>query len=364
MSLELQNQLKLILKQRKNSPIILDGGLGSELHRLYQDNKDLEQLLATPLWSAIILDKDPQSIQKTHLNYFLAGCDICITSSYQANPSVFKQQGISEQKMENLFLLTYDLVLESIKQINNPQISQQFDENSNINYKNQNQVNQQEQKKFIAISLGPYGAKDGLEYNGDYSEKLQIQDLVEFHKQRLYQILKNPNITNVNSFLLFETIPNKLEIQAIIQLINQEKNQSICNQLTKRLPIMVSVQCQNAEKNAKGENLIEEIWPLLIKQEQIIGIGINCCMPQYVEEIIQNLKQFLKQNNSEKFIICYPNSGKIYDIENKKFKPNTGLDPQQFSELTAKWYKAGADIIGGCCGTTPEYIKEIKNVFK
>jgi homocysteine S-methyltransferase len=68
---------------RKNRPLILDGAIGSELHKLGVDT-------STPLWSSIANLTAPDLVTKLHLNYISAGADIITTNTFRTNPSVVK----------------------------------------------------------------------------------------------------------------------------------------------------------------------------------------------------------------------------------------------------------------------------------
>ena len=62
-------------------------------------------------------------------------------------------------------------------------------------------------------------------------------------------------------------------------------------------------------------------------------------------------------------IIVYPNSGEEWDANNKTWKPNTTMSDEQYGLLALDWYKCGANIIGGCCRTTPNTINAMKQTI-
>lgn len=87
----------------------------------------------------------------------------------------------------------------------------------------------------------------------------------------------------------------------------------------------------------------------------IVGVGINCTDPNYIVPLIREVKKA----SLKKFIAVYPNSGEIYDPTTKKW-----LNPKEnvsFEELIRLWVKEGANIVGGCCRTTPKTIERMKS---
>ena len=86
-------------------------------------------------------------------------------------------------------------------------------------------------------------------------------------------------------------------------------------------------------------------------------IGINCGRhPKYFVQAIQNYT-----NHTEKPIMAYANAGAPEKRKNRTVFP---LSPSGYLEYALQYYHAGAHIIGGCCGTTPEHIELISNRLK
>jgi 5-methyltetrahydrofolate--homocysteine methyltransferase len=124
------------------------------------------------------------------------------------------------------------------------------------------------------------------------------------------------------------------------------------------LPIFVSM---TFDKKPKGYftmmgNTISECATELKKAGADV-IGANCNLGS--EEMIGLIQELRK--NTDLLIIIQPNAGKPEFIQNKLTYPQ---DPKSFAEDMMKIIKAGANFVGGCCGTTPEFIREIhKKLF-
>ena len=89
---------------------------------------------------------------------------------------------------------------------------------------------------------------------------------------------------------------------------------------------------------------------MIDKVRQVTGIGINCTAPEYVESLIKDIRSV-----TNKPIAVYPNLGETYDGETKTWSGGQ----QSFIDYVDIWRKAGANIIGGCCRTTPDIIREV-----
>jgi homocysteine S-methyltransferase len=199
-------------------PVILDGGLATELEARGHD-------LDHPLWSAHLLDTNPDAIREVHRAYVEAGAECVITATYQA-----------PAKPTGRLAMAVQLARES-------------------------------GAKYVAGSIGPYGASlaDGSEYTGDYPEI----DLKAWHEPR-YRFLES---TGVDA-LACETIPNGAEAEALALLV------------TPRKPAWFAFTCKDGKHLRDGTPLEEAAK---IVEPKALAIGINCTDPQFVEELIEQL---------------------------------------------------------------------------
>jgi len=94
-------------------------------------------------------------------------------------------------------------------------------------------------------------------------------------------------------------------------------------------------------------NAIEKIL-----KKQIVAIGINCTAPHHIESLIEEIRAV-----STKPIIVYPNGGASYDGASKTWSTETHTSA--FGQMAHMWHEKGANIIGGCCQTTPNAIVQI-----
>jgi homocysteine S-methyltransferase len=294
--------------------VILDGAMATELEKRGAD-------LNHALWSAKLLQENPALIQEVHMDYLKAGADIIITSSYQASFQGFSRQGYSREKSTELLVLSSSLAIRA------------REEAMTMNFVNG-------PKPLIAASIGPYGASlaDGSEYRGAYG--LSVEELMGFHRERM-GILAESGV----DLLACETIPCPEEAIALAGLLKEYPG----------IRAWISFSCKNENQVSDGTDFAR-CAALVSESEQVVAIGINCTSPQFVEDLI---KTGIKV--CSKPIIVYPNKGDQWDATQKCWIP--GKNPVDFPAFALCWKEAGAKGIGGCCRTSPEDIKKLKQAL-
>jgi homocysteine S-methyltransferase len=298
----------------KSGVVILDGAMATELEKKGAD-------LNHPLWSARLLREKPSLIRQVHLDYLKSGADIITTASYQASFPGFEKQGYTKPEAIDLLNLSTRLALEARTEARERGYS-------GI------------PEPLIAASIGPYGAylADGSEYRGDYH--VHVEDLMDFHRERL-KILAESGA----DLFACETIPCPEEAIALVNLLKEFPGTSA----------WISFSCKNDSMVCSGAAFADCI-ELVNDSEQVLAVGVNCTAPQYVESLVK-----IAGAVTEKYILAYPNKGETWDAKYKKWLPGEGSP--DFESCALIWKKAGASLIGGCCRTTPEDIRKMRNGF-
>jgi homocysteine S-methyltransferase len=292
-----------------NYPLLIDGGLSNALEKQGCNLND-------KLWSAKMLETDPEAIIRAHLSYLRSGAQCITTSSYQASIQGFMAIGYDRAKAESFILKSVQLAEEAIKRFITPEFKG-F-------------------KPLIAASIGPYGAylSDGSEYKGNYG--ISKKKLEEFHLSRI-SILDRSNA----DFFACETIPSFKEAKVLAEILIKTKKSA-----------WISFSC-------KDENLINDGTPInecaafLSGYSNVFAIGVNCTAPKYISGLIKSIKS---ESNSKR-IVVYPNSGEVYNAKSKKWLGSS--DPKLFIEMAKEWIELGAEIIGGCCRIGTDHISQM-----
>jgi homocysteine S-methyltransferase len=275
--------------------IVLDGGLATELERSGHDLHD-------PLWSARVLVEDPDAIRAVHAAYFGAGADVAISASYQATFEGFAGRGIHGPKAAALMRTSVELARDAASG-----------------------------DQLVAASVGPYGAMlgNGAEYTGDYDR--DEDELVEFHVPRMEALAAAaPDLFAV------ETIPSIVEAAALVRALDK----------VPEVPAWVSFSCRDGTHICDGTP-IDEAVRTLANAPTVVAIGINCTPPLHAESLVETVSA-----TTGRPVVCYPNRGSFWDPMRKAWTD----PPRQDARPPLRpldWRRAGASLIGGCCGTTP-----------
>jgi homocysteine S-methyltransferase len=294
-------------------PLLLDGGLSNELEKQGCN-------LNHNLWSAKLLESNPEAIILAHINYLESGAQCIITSSYQATLPGFMAIGYDKPSASGLILKSVQLAEEARSRFLS--------------------LNPHASKPLIAASIGPYGAylADGSEYRGDYV--ISDQELRDFHEPRI-NLLDN----STADILACETIPGFQEARVLSEILENVKK-----------PAWISFSCKDGKHISDGTP-IEQCAAYFAHHPTVFAIGVNCTSPEFISALIRSIKT----KSGNKKIVVYPNSGAVYHAESKTW---SGLSDLSSCEIMVKeWMDLGADIIGGCCGVGPQQIKAMSKII-
>lgn len=126
--------------------------------------------------------------------------------------------------------------------------------------------------------------------------------------------------------------------------------QSVCD-----LPVMCTLSLEADGTALYGGNAVEAVMTL--QEMGAAAVGLNCSVgPDQLEAVVANMKKVAQVP-----IIAKPNAG--MPVINEKGEASYSMNVQDFARYTRKLVEAGAGIVGGCCGTTPEYIRELARVL-
>ena len=299
----------------RDVPLILDGGLATQLEAQGCD-------IGNELWSASLLQSNPEQIVTATRAYLEAGAECIATASYQASREGFAAQGISASDADERMYLSVDLARQARDEY--------LRENPDAGL-----------MPLLAASLGPYGAMlhDGSEYRGNYG--VSAQTLRDFHAPRL--ALFDRWDADV---LALETIPSRLEAEVLAELL------ATCS-----TPAWISFSCRDGAHVVDGTPL-ETVAALFADHPIVAAIGINCTPPQFAAELIARLRDAAPA----KAAMAYPNSGETYHVEDNSWSGT--VTPGDCAEAARDWVAAGAKIVGGCCRMGPEHIRAIRDALR
>ena len=299
--------MKLDTLINSTDPIILDGGIGTELERLGAP-------MDHEAWCAVALESHPQLVRAVHRSYIDAGADIITVNTYAATRHALTNGGM-EKNFTSWNKLAVQLARETLD-------ASEVDRNI-----------------LIAGSVSNFG-----HFNDQYTDK---QLAPNFRDQA--EIL----IENGVDFIILESLGAKTS--TIVTALNAISEFGV--------PIWVAVSC--AEDHDSGqlflgieESRIDSHRPLA---HQELGEAIDTIMDtagsallvmhSTVDTTLPALQ--LMQSHYDGLRGAYPNAGYWLRPE---WAFVDQISPQNYLERARKWLDTGARIVGGCCGIGPDHI--------
>lgn len=299
---------------RAQGVVILDGGLATALEARGQDLDD-------PLWSARVLLDAPEEVSAVHRDYLAAGADCVATVTYQATFEGFGVRGLDDSDAAAAFERAVTLAVAARDA-----------------YWDQSSPGQGRQRPLVAASVGPYGAylADGSEYTGDYA--VDEDDLVAFHRRRWHLLAGSEA-----DLLACETIPSLVETRALLRLLGETPGRWA----------WMSFQCRDRTRLADGSPVAEAVR-LCRAAPRVAAVGFNCVPPSRM----LGLLQLASSEAGDLPLLAYPNSGEAYDARTRTW--DDAAEPWNPGTLARAWHQHGARLIGGCCRTTPDDIRRMR----
>ena len=305
------------LADRTLPPVILDGGLASELERRGQD-------VSGPLWSAQVLREAPDAVVAVHAAYFAAGADVATSASYQATYAGFAAAGVDQRE-------TTDLLRRSVQLADRARREAAADDEAH---------GRPARRRWVAASVGPYGAMlaDGSEYRGDY--RLTVEQLRAFHRPRL-EVLAQACLDVGDAVLACETLPSLVEVEALAAELGRLG-----------VPAWVSV-TPDRHRLRTGEPVVEA-FALAAEVPEVVAVGVNCCEPADVDRALGAARTVGRP------AIAYPNTGEGWDAVARAWTGTPTLD----ATAAQAWKDEGARALGGCCRVGPALLAQIAQAVR
>ncbi len=313
--------------------LIIDGAMGTMIQQYKLEEKDYRGKRFDDWHKDLKGNNDllsltqPQIIKAIHKEYLKAGADIIETNTFSATTIA-----MADYDMQSL---AYELNYESAKIAKEAiqEFYKEFPEYSNV-------------AKFVAGAVGPTNRTLSLSpnVNDPGFRAVTFDEMVAAYTEQVHGL-----IDGGADILLIETIFDTLNAKAALFAI-----QSYCEKINKKLPIMVSGTITDASgRTLSGQTT--EAFLNSVSHVDLLSIGLNCAlgakdMRPYLEELSQK---------SPFYVSAYPNAG----LPNQFGEYDE--DAHTMGHQIEDFLEAGfINIVGGCCGTTPDHIKRIAELAK
>jgi len=312
-------------EELKKRILVLDGAMGTQIQQFKLTEEDFRKGWFEnhdfPLKgnNDLLSLTRPDIIKEIHANYFKAGADIIETNTFSGTTIAQEDYGTQDY--------VYDINFHSAKIAR--EVADEFTKN------------EPNKPRFVAGSIGPTNKTASISpiiADPGY-RAITFDELVE-----AFALQTKALIEGGVDLLLVETIIDTLNAKAALFAIEQ-----IFEELDVKLPIMVSGTITDASgRTLSGQTT--EAFLISTQHAPITSIGLNCALGA------KELKPYLQvmANKSNFLVSAHPNAG----------LPNEFGEYDETPEMMADQIKEFLDeglinIIGGCCGTSPEHIEAI-----
>ncbi|MCY1254339.1 Methionine synthase [compost metagenome] len=305
--------------------LILDGAMGTMIQRYklteadYRGARFAEHKVDVKGNNELLLLTRPQVISEIHEQYLAAGADLIETNTFGAT-----RVAQEDYKMADL---AYEMNVEAAR----------------LARAASDKYSTPEKPRFVAGAFGPTPKTASIspDVNDPGARNVTFEELRDSYYEQGKGLLEG----GADVFLV-ETIFDTLNAKAALFAIDQ-----LFEDTGERLPVMISGTVTDASGRILSGQTVEAFWNSL-RHARPITIGLNCAlgatlMRPYIAELAKVC---------DAAVSCYPNAGLPNPMS------DTGFDetPEVTSSLVEEFAASGlVNLVGGCCGTTPEHIAAI-----
>jgi 5-methyltetrahydrofolate--homocysteine methyltransferase len=266
----------------------------------------------------------PEVIQGLHHSYLSAGADVISTNTFNAN-----RISLADYKMQGA---AYEInkAAARIARV----VADEFTDKD------------PRKPRYVAGSLGPTNRTASISPDvGDPAARnVTFDELVQaYHEQAAGLMDGGADVLMVET--VFDTLNAKAALFALDQLFEERDE---------HLPIVVSGTITDASGRTLSGQTIEAFWAS-VSHLPLLAVGLNCALgPAEMRPYLETLHRI-----ADCFISCYPNAGLPNDLG------GYDLGPAAMAKQLREFASAGfINLVGGCCGTTPEHIAALADAMK
>lgn len=306
--------------------LILDGAMGTMIqrHKLEEDDYRGERFSdwESPLkgMNDLLVLTQPEVIASIHREYLDAGADIIETNNFNATTSDLVRYNLQDY--------AYEMNVEAAKLAR--QCADEFSTD--------------DKPRFVAGVLGPNQktASVSVDVNDPGARAISFDELVED-----YSLATRGLIEGGVDIILIETIFDTLNAKAAVFAVK-----TVFAEDDVELPIMLSGTITDASGRTLTGQVTEAFYNSL-RHARPISFGLNCALgPDDLRQYVSELSRV-----SESFVSAHPNAGLPNELG------EYDLSPDEMAEHIQEWAESGfLNIVGGCCGSSPDHIRAIANV--
>jgi 5-methyltetrahydrofolate--homocysteine methyltransferase len=327
MAQTMAQQLEAALQQRI---MILDGGMGTMIQGCKLEEADYRGERFADWASDVKGNNDllvltqPKIIKDIHRDYLDAGADIIETNTFNATPIAMADY--------NMQSLSREINLQAARLARAA-----CDEAT---------AETPDRPRYVAGVLGPTNRTCSIspDVNDPGYRNVSFDELVEAYTESIDGLLEGGS-----DIILIETVFDTLNAKAAIYAVEQYFDDH-----NLRVPVMISGTITDASGRTLSGQTTEAFWNS-VRHANPISIGLNCALgPKELRQYIGELSRIAQCHVSAHPNAGLPNAFGEYDES-----------PEEMADEIGEWAASGfLNIVGGCCGTTPEHIRVIREAVE
>jgi len=298
----------------KERVLIFDGAMGTNLQLLKLTPKEFGGEKLVGCNDHLVLSY-PKAVESVHRSFLDVGVDVIETCTFRSNRITLSEYGLGDK----------------VKEINRTaaQLAKRL----------ASEYSTADQPRFVAGSIGPSGKLPSMD--DPELSNVTVDDLIDIFKEQATGLIEGGV-----DLLLIETSQDILEVRSAIQGIRKAFAET-----GKKLPIQAQVTLDTTGRMLLGTDISAVLT--ILQGLPIDVIGLNCSTgPEHMREPIRYLGE-----NSPLPVSCIPNAGLPLNVDGQAVYP---LQPDTFAtEMKEFIDKYHVNVVGGCCGTTPEHLKKL-----
>ncbi|WP_333913657.1 methionine synthase [Vibrio coralliirubri] len=322
MGSNVRQKIDALLKQRI---LLIDGGMGTMIQDYKLEEQDYRGERFADWHSDLKGNNDllvltqPKLIKDIHSEYLEAGADILETNTFNATTIAMADYDM-ESLSEEINFAAAKLAREAADEWT---------------------AKTPDKPRFVAGVLGPTNRTCSIspDVNDPGYRNVSFDELVEAYSESTRALIKGGS-----DLILIETIFDTLNAKACAFAV-----ESVFEEVGTSLPVMISGTITDASGRTLSGQTTEAFYNAL-RHVKPISFGLNCALgPDELREYVGEMSRISECNVSAHPNAGLPNAFGEYD-----------LSPEDMAEHVKEWAESGfLNLIGGCCGTTPEHIRQM-----
>jgi 5-methyltetrahydrofolate--homocysteine methyltransferase len=305
----LRDASRALIELFRERILVLDGGMGTQIQARHLTAADFGGPELEGCNENLVITR-PDVIRDIHAAYFAAGADLVETNSFGSMPLVLAEYGLQDQA-ERISEAAARVAREAAEGFAG--------------------------SRFVAGSMGP--TTKTITVTGGVT----FPELVETYRVQARGLLKGGV-----DVLLLETSQDTRNVKAGLRGISEAERE-----LGFRVPLMLSATIEPMGTMLAGQGV--DAFYASVEHAEPLSVGLNCGTgPEFMTDHLRTLAGLARC-----YVTCYPNAG-LPDADGKYNET-----PKMLAAALGRFIEQGwVNLVGGCCGTTPDHVREMAAVAR